>query len=74
MMLSMNHVVNTKDIAAACGVEPVTVRQWRTRFDDFPEPVIELGGSVAYDPAAVEVWLDAHGRKHEPLNGGDDAD
>jgi predicted DNA-binding transcriptional regulator AlpA len=68
-MSNMDRVITSREIAEACGVDPVTVRQWRTRFDDFPNPIRSFGKTAVFDPAAVDVWLDAHNRKHGPLIG-----
>ena len=58
----MDTMMTSKDIATLAGVRPVTVRQWRTRFGDFPLPAAVYGDTPVYEPEAVLAWLKKHGR------------
>lgn len=61
-------MVTTKQIAQACGVRPVTVRQWRKRHGDFPQPRHVFGDTYVYDAVQMDAWLDAHHKEHTPLD------
>ena len=58
-------VIGLDGIANRCGVSKSTVRQWRSRFGDFPQPG-RLGGTDGPGSAPwwnwqqVETWLDQH--------------
>lgn len=66
----MDTVVTTREIARECGVLPGTVRQWRYRFDDFPEYLAEYGGTLVYDWDLVKTWLSEHHRDTAPKQDG----
>ncbi|MGX6446445.1 hypothetical protein ACVU7I_00030 [Patulibacter sp. S7RM1-6] len=44
------------DIAARWGVGKETVRAYRARRDDFPEPVATIGRSEVWTAASVDLW------------------
>jgi predicted DNA-binding transcriptional regulator AlpA len=44
------------DIAARWGVGKETVRAYRDRRDDFPEPVATIGRSEVWTAASVDLW------------------
>ena len=58
----MNTYLTSKDIAKLVNVKPATVRQWRARFGDFPQPAAVYGDTPVYAPADVRRWLVKHGR------------
>ena len=58
-------VVGLHEIATRCHVSKSTVRQWRDRFPDFPQPnhlgpTTGNGSAPWWDWTRVEVWLDLH--------------
>ena len=63
----METYITSREIAKACNVRPVTVRQWRSRHGDFPVPEATYGGTAIYDPAKVEAWLERHHKQHDPF-------
>ena len=57
--------------AKLCGIQPQTLRQWRTQGRG-PEFIL-LGnqrGRVAYDPRAIEAWIAAQTRRSTADPGG----
>jgi hypothetical protein len=46
-----------RDIAAALGAEPATVRQWKRR-GKLPPPSGLVGQSPWWAPGVIEPWLD----------------
>jgi type I restriction-modification system DNA methylase subunit len=50
------------DIARLAGVGRPAVSNWRRRYADFPQPVLETRSGPRFDPAEVEAWLAAHGK------------
>jgi type I restriction-modification system DNA methylase subunit len=50
------------DIARLAGVGRPAVSNWRRRYADFPQPVLETRSGPRFDPTEVEVWLAAHGK------------
>ena len=63
--MNPNDVVGLDIIAKRTGVTKSTVRQWRTRFGDFPAPrhlgeATGNGSAPWWDWLEVEKWLDLH--------------
>jgi hypothetical protein len=57
-----DNLVSTTEIAERAGVSAITVHKWRTRHDDFPQPLVTLAvGPVWYWPT-VQSWLRKTGR------------
>ena len=50
-------IVGITEIADRAGTSPGTVRAWRTRHRDFPEPVAALSMGPVFDWKKVSVWL-----------------
>lgn len=44
------------DIAKRLGVSPSTVKSWRARHPDFPEPLKKLSGAAVWDFSQVKAW------------------
>jgi transposase-like protein len=61
----MDKLLTSKDIAQLAGVRPNTVRQWRTRFGDFPLPAAVYGDTPVYEREPMLAWLRKHGRVAE---------
>lgn len=49
-------LVTLADIAARWGVDRGTVRGYRNRREDFPEPVATIGPSEVWTTAAIDLW------------------
>lgn len=50
-----------RDIARLTGVTVPTVRKWRARYEDFPEPVAVINGfQLIFDEAEVNRWYTRH--------------
>lgn len=65
---STHHLTLTaSDIADLAGVGRTTVSNWRSRHDDFPEPVAGSAASPRFDAEQVKAWLEARGRKVQGL-------
>src|SRR5262245_14065913 len=58
-MSQPDQLVGTPEIARRVGVQKGTVKVWRRRHKDFPQPVSHIGNSLLFDWGAVEVWLAA---------------
>ena len=52
--------MGTREIAAYCGVEPLTVHQWRQR-GRFPAPEGHVSGTPWWWRSTVEAWAVEHG-------------
>jgi hypothetical protein len=59
----MDTKLTTPDIAKLAGVRPTTVRQWRSRFGDFPAPEAVYAGTPVYNETAIRQWLRKHDRE-----------
>lgn len=65
-------MLGVADIAAKFGVEPKTVSAWRLRYDDFPEPDVQVGETAGWDPGRgeeIRAWMGrrpGRGRKTVP--------
>jgi len=46
--------------AASCGLNVATVRQWSTRYPEFPAAVGTLGRSRAFSREALDAWREEH--------------
>jgi hypothetical protein len=56
-------LVGTSEIATRLSVaHGDTVRAWRRRHDDFPDPVMKLGNAVVWFWPDVEAWARETGR------------
>lgn len=60
--------LSSSDIAQMAGVGLSTVSNWRSRHDDFPEPVSGSGASPRFDVTEVRAWLKAHGKRIQNLS------
>lgn len=60
--------LTSSDIAQMAGVGLSTVSNWRSRHDDFPEPVAGSGASPRFDAAEVRAWLKARGKKIQDVS------
>src|SRR5699024_4492554 len=60
--------LSSSDIAQMADVGLSTVSNWRSRHDDFPEPISGSGASPRFDAAEVRVWLKTHGKKIRDLS------
>ena len=56
----MADIVGLSEIAERVHVEVGTVRQWRKRYDDFPEPLLVLRMGNLYLWPEVEEWVHRH--------------
>jgi len=54
-MKNTEQLWNTRRTAAHLGCHPVTLAKRRVTGDS--PPYIKIGGSVLYDPADVDAWL-----------------
>jgi chromosome partitioning protein len=56
-------LVGTVEIAERLGLAyPETVHNWRKRYEDFPEPIATVSGTLVWEWADVEAWARATGR------------
>lgn len=53
----MMALVGVAEIAERAGVQPSTVHAWRTRHDDFPDPIASLKAGPVWRWASIERWL-----------------
>jgi hypothetical protein len=56
----VKRMLGVGDIAARFDVEPKTVSAWRLRYDDFPEPDVQVGETAGWDPGRAEeirAWM-----------------
>jgi len=49
--------IGIPEIADIAGVKRTAVSNWRKRYDDFPEPVVDTPSGVLFDFVEVERWL-----------------
>lgn len=49
--------VGISEIAERHGTTPGTIRSWRHRHADFPEPIADLAMGPLFDWHEVETWL-----------------
>jgi hypothetical protein len=59
-------IVGISEIAEDCGVSKQAVNNWRSRFDDWPEPVAELKMGAIYWWLDVTAFLLRHPRLADP--------
>jgi predicted DNA-binding transcriptional regulator AlpA len=57
-------VVTATEIAELAGVGISAVSNWRKRYGEFPEPVMDRPGATLFNRAEVTRWLRATGRIH----------
>lgn len=62
MITAQDDVLTAAAIARLAGVGRAAVSNWRTRYQDFPEPISEAGKSPLFSRAEVEAWLLATGK------------
>jgi hypothetical protein len=61
--LEPGDLVGAAEIADRLGLQHVTsVHAWRRRYDDFPEPTIELKMGLIWRWSEVEAWARRTGR------------
>ena len=60
--MSDKATVTSAEIARLANVGRAAVSNWRKRHPDFPEPVLEPGGSTTFRRDAVERWLRKQGK------------
>jgi hypothetical protein len=61
--LDVNQLVGATEIATRLGLSRgQVVHTWRARFDDFPEPAIELAMGLIWYWPEIETWAKLHGR------------
>jgi type I restriction-modification system DNA methylase subunit/predicted DNA-binding transcriptional regulator AlpA len=60
--------ITAADIADLAGVGRSTVSNWRTRRDDFPEPVAGSAANPRFDDTEVRDWLVANGKEIKGLS------
>jgi hypothetical protein len=54
---TMMTLVGVAEIAERARVQPSTVHAWRTRHDDFPDPIASLKSGPVWSWASVDRWL-----------------
>ena len=64
-----DEMVGQNEIADYAGVSPSTVRKWKQRYDDFPEPVARLAIGPVWLLSDVVGWLRETGRRHTGPDG-----
>ena len=52
-----DELVGINEIAAMAGTSKQAVANWRTRFADFPRPVVELAAGPVFKTTQVRSWL-----------------
>lgn len=57
------NLVTTHQIADKLGVKPDTIRQWRHRNLQFPDPVRRFENVPVWEWADVQEWAKATGRE-----------
>ena len=50
------------DIARALGVTTSAVANWAIRLDDYPDPILVVGGHPLWDIREIIKWADRTGR------------
>lgn len=55
-------LVTTAQVGARLEVKPGTVRSWRTRYDDFPQPAVATKVELVWNWEEVWRWAQRHGR------------
>jgi chromosome partitioning protein len=53
-------VIGLAEVAQMAGVTPAAVGNWRTRFEDFPEPVAALRAGPVFEIDRIRRWLRKH--------------
>lgn len=62
--IDIDDLVDAPEIARRVGINrPQAVHNWRSRYDDFPEPIAVFGNAVLWDWKEVSRWLEATGRR-----------
>lgn len=61
--IDADNLVGAAEIAERCGVKrPQVVHDWRSRYEDFPEPVAQLRRALVWNWPDVERWARDTGR------------
>jgi predicted DNA-binding transcriptional regulator AlpA len=53
----MADLVGIAEIALRAGVARDTIRKWRQRHPDFPQPLITLATGPVWDYAEIQAWI-----------------
>jgi len=64
-------LIGIYEIAKLARVSPPAVVNWRTRFNDFPKPIVELKSGPVFRKVDIQQWLNR--RKGESSSVGNDA-
>ena len=59
--VDVEDLVDATLIAERFDVAAVTVRQWRTRYEDFPAPLADLSRGPVFSWRDVKRWADRNG-------------
>jgi predicted DNA-binding transcriptional regulator AlpA len=59
-MINADDVVGVGEIAERFGQSKNTIGNWRSRYEDFPAPVLVLGMGMAYLWSEVRDWYASH--------------
>lgn len=55
-------LLGVSELAERYGVQPNTITVWQLRHDDFPEPLVEVGGRVrVWWAPDVDRWVESRG-------------
>lgn len=60
--MSDESLVTAAEIARLANVGRAAVSNWRRRYQDFPEPALQAGGTVAFKLQEVVTWLRKQGK------------
>lgn len=55
--ISLDDLVSAQEISERCDCEVVTVRKWRDRYEDYPEPIIVFSSGPLWDWREIAKWL-----------------
>lgn len=61
-LIDPDNIGDMAAIAEDVGVSPATVKSWRQRHDDFPEPIATLAIGPVWDLEEVTEWIASHPR------------
>jgi hypothetical protein len=63
-------LLGISDIARLAGVSRQVASNWRSRYDDFPDPRARLGAGPAFSKREIEMWLRKRGKPmgEEPVS------
>lgn len=63
MRVESNQLVGLSEIAEIAQVTRAAVQNWRSRYEDFPEPITTLYMGPVFNWRDIKKWLVATGRK-----------